>query len=331
MSSMRAVLVRKPGEATELELGEAPRPQIAADEVLVKVVSFGLNRMDIVQRKGFYPPPKGASDILGVEFSGHIEQIGGDVRSVKVGDKVMGLVGGGAYSEYVAVNQAMVMPIPHSFSFVQAAAIPETWFTAYQAIHFVTEFKAGETILIHGGASGVGTAAIQLAKLAKADKIIVTAGSDDKTDFCKSLGATHGINYKTEDFQAKVLEYTGGKGANVIIDMVGAQYWDKNLGALALDGRMVMLAFLGGSVIKESNLAVILKHRLRIQGSTLRSRSLEYQIELRNAIVANVIPKLESGDLKPIVDREYSWKDIVAAHQYMESNQSIGKIIVNID
>ncbi|TPX59572.1 hypothetical protein SpCBS45565_g07696 [Spizellomyces sp. 'palustris'] len=328
--TMRAVVVKKPGNASGLAIDTVPKPSPKDDELLVKIHSFALNRMDILQRDQHYPVPKGVSDILGVEFAGIVEEIGPKVERFKKGDRVFGLVYGGAYAEYTTISERMAMSIPEQFTFQQAAAIPEVWFTAYQALFLVNNLTEGEDVLIHAGASGVGLSAIQLARKAKAKNIIVTAGHEDKLAFCKSLGATHGINYKKEDFQEKVQDITNGKGVNAIVDFIGAGYWDKNLASLAVDGRMVLLAFLQGAVLEKSNMAPILLKRLKIQGSTLRSRSLEYQIVLRNHIEKEVLPGLVDGSLKLIIDKEFGWTDIVDAHRYMESNQSMGKIVVTV-
>ncbi|KAI8138060.1 NADPH:quinone reductase-like protein [Fennellomyces sp. T-0311] len=330
---MRAVLVKQPGDASQLYIGERPTPIPKNTQILIKVKCFCLNRMDIVQRQGFYPPPPGASDILGVEVSGIVESVGSSVTKFKPGDAVFGLMGGGGYAEYAVMEQDLAMPKPDTLSFEQAAAIPETWFTAYQALFFVTELQAGQDILIHAGASGVGIAAIQLAKQAGANRIFITAGSDEKTKFCENLGATRGINYKTDDWASIIAQETGGKGVNVIVDFVGKDYFDKNIATLALDGRMVMLAFLSGPVLENANIGPLLRKRLRIEGSALRSRSLEYQTRLRNAVYKNVVEDhfaKSNSDLKLFIEKEFSWNDIVEAHRTMESNQTMGKLVVKV-
>eukprot|EP00842_Homolaphlyctis_polyrhiza_P005526 jgi/Hompol1/5975/HPOL_002131-RA len=321
---MRAVVVTKPGDAAFLQIDQVPTPVPKPSELLVKIKS-----MDIFQRNGGYPAPAGSSDILGVEFAGDVETAPADSH-FKPGDRVFGLVGGGCYAEYINVHQDMAIKIPDNMSYDEAAAIPEVWFTAFQALFLVNKMQAGDDVLVHAGASGVGTAAIQLAKAFQARNIIATAGSDDKTAFCKSLGATTVVNYKTEDFAVKVKEATEGRGVNVLIDFVGAPYWNKNLESLALDGRMVMLSFLGGATLESTNLGLILRKRLQINGSTLRSRSFGYQIELRNRFVEDCLPLFLNGTLKPIIDRTYDWTEISDAHRHMESNTSIGKIVVRV-
>ncbi|KAJ3069965.1 hypothetical protein HDU98_006981 [Podochytrium sp. JEL0797] len=340
VEQLRHRLMTKPltpeaqGDASKLVLGEAATPVPTDSELLVKVHCFALNRMDIVQRQGNYPPPAGASQILGVEFAGVISQIGGSAGNWKIGDRVFGLVPGGAYAEYVVVDKLMATRIPPHVSYQMAASLPEVWYTAYQALFLNCNLIEGEDVLIHAGASGVGSVAIQLAKhVGKARNIFVTVSSEEKMAFCKSLGATHAINYKTQDWPTEVIKSTGGKGVNVIIDFIGATYWDGNLASLALDGRMVMLAFLGGPVIKESNLAAILRKRLTIRGSSLRSRDLAYLRNLKERVERDAFEPVFAGksDLKGLIDKEFSWRNIQEAHRYMESNQSMGKIVVNID
>ncbi|KAJ3104785.1 hypothetical protein HDU97_008853 [Phlyctochytrium planicorne] len=270
---------------------------------------IAVNRLDILQRQGGYPAPFGASNILGVELSGVVAEPDAS-GTFKKGERVFALVYGGAYAEYTVVHKDMAMRIPERLTFEEAAAIPEVWYTAYQALFLNCDLKAEESVLIHAGASGVGTSAIQLAKVANAKHIIATVGSQEKADFVKTLGATHVINYKTENFKDKVLEFTGGKGVDVVVDFVGSTHWDKNLDSLALDGRMSP-----GAVVKETNLAPILRKRLTIRGSTLRSRDIGYQIKLRNEVVENVIPKIVSSELKPVIDKVFSWANIQEAHR----------------
>ncbi|ORZ02992.1 quinone oxidoreductase putative [Syncephalastrum racemosum] len=333
MVNMRAVLVKQPGDAHQLYIGETPKPSPKDSQILVKVKCFCLNRMDINQRQGTYPPPPGASEIIGVEASGIVEEVGSQVTKFKPGDAVFGLMGGGGYAEYAVMEEALAIIKPDSLSFEQAAAIPETWFTAYQALFFVAGLKEGEDILIHAGASGVGIAAIQLAKVAGARHIYVTAGSDDKTAFCEKLGATRGINYKSSNWAEEIAKETNNRGVDVIIDFIGKDYFDYNIGTLAVDGRMVLLAFLSGAVLEKVNIVPLLKKRLRIEGSALRSRSLEYQSRLRDAVWKNVVcDHLGKGDgkYKLFIDKEYDWKNIVDAHLCMESNQTMGKIVCKV-
>ncbi|KAI9001664.1 putative quinone oxidoreductase [Gaertneriomyces semiglobifer] len=329
-NTMLAVVVKEPGSASGMVIESVPRPTVKETDLLVKIYAFGLNRMDIMQRDGHYPVPKGAPSTLGVEFAGVVDSIGADVVRYKPGDKVFGLVYGGAYAQYVTIAESMAISMPESLSFQQAAAIPEVWMTAYQALFFINNLKTGEDILIHAGASSVGIAAIQLAKQAGANKIIVTAGSAEKLEFCKGIGATHGINYRTQDFQEEVQQITSGNGVAAIVDFIGANYWNSNIGSLARDGRMCMLALMGGASVDHADIGPILMKRLKIEGSTLRSRDITYQTRLRDAVVEHVLPHILNGELKAIIDREYPWGDIVQAHRRMEANETKGKIIVTV-
>ncbi|KAF5360837.1 hypothetical protein D9756_004962 [Leucocoprinus leucothites] len=280
---MRAVLIKGgSGGVENLYIGEAPKPEIGSQQVLIQVKCFGLNRMDIAQREGRYPPPPGASSILGVEFSGVISEIGPGVEGWAVGDQVLGLAGGGAYAEYILVASTHIIKKPASMSWVQAASIPEAFLTAYQALVMIGKMQRGDDVLIHAGASGVGIAAAQLARFFGADTVTATASTQEKIDWLLKIpnGPTHAANYKTEDFSAVVKNVTNGKGVNVLIDFVGQSHFSKNLDALAVDGRMTMLAMLSGSVVEKVNLAPLLYKRLHVEGSTLRSRPAQYQADL---------------------------------------------------
>ncbi|TCD65501.1 hypothetical protein EIP91_002549 [Steccherinum ochraceum] len=291
--SMRAILIKGgKGSADDLYIGETEKPTPKAGQVLVQIKAFGLNRMDIIQREGGYPPPAGASEILGVEFSGIVAGLGEGAQKWKEGDEVMGLAGGGAYAEYIVLPGTHLMAKPKHLSWVDAAAIPENWLTAFQAVVLVGEIMAGDDVLVHAGASGVGIAAIQLAHAYKAKDVIATASSKDKLDWLLSLpsGATHAVNYKTQDFAAEVKKITNGKGVDVVVDFVGTTHWHKNLDSLAVDGRMTMLALLSGNEVPKVDLRPILFKRLRIQGSTLRSRSAQYQAELIESVPPPHLP-----------------------------------------
>ncbi|KAG1049081.1 hypothetical protein G6F43_008571 [Rhizopus delemar] len=348
---MRAVLVKQPGDSSQLTLGEYETPVPKATEILVKVKCFALNRMDIVQREGKYPVPPGGSPILGVEVSGTVEAIGEKgmclhdklaafsnmsfyiVSQFKLGDEVFGLMPGGGYAEFAVIEESLAMHKPEKLSFEEAAAIPETWFTAYQALFFVGQLQKGEDVLIHAGASGVGIAAIQLAKDAGAKNVYVTVGSDEKVKFCESLGATKGINYKTQKWGDEIQKLTDKKGVHLIIDVIGKDYWEQNMQSVAVDGRMVILAFMSGPVVDGVNLGMILRKRITILGSNLRARTVEYQQRLRNEIYNNaVLNHFAKGDgkLKLFVDKVFKWDDIIEAHKYLESNQSMGKIVVQV-
>ncbi|PPQ88406.1 hypothetical protein CVT25_011285 [Psilocybe cyanescens] len=280
---MRAILVKGgKGSAESLYIGEAPAPTPSATEVIVKIKAFGLNRMDISQREGKYPPPPGSSTILGVEFSGTVSQLGSDVSSWKVGDEVLGLAGGGAYAEFIGVNQTHIIPKPPHLTWAEAASIPEVFLTAFQALVVIGQVKKDDNVLVHAGASGVGVSAIQLARIYGARTVTATTSTQEKIDWLLTLpnGATHAANYKTEDFAAVVKQVTESKGVDVVIDFVGQTHFNKNIDAMATDGRMTMLSLLSGAVVESVNLVPILYKRLHIEGSTLRSRSLEYQSDL---------------------------------------------------
>jgi len=335
---MKAVIIKQFGDPEVLSVSNTvPKPQFQIDEydkVIVKVKASALNRADILQRQGKYPPPPGESEILGLEMSGIVEQVGKHFQGKwNIGDKVCALLGGGGYAEYVKVPGNMLMKVDSSLSFEEAAAIPEAWLTAFQALYFLGEFDKRNdkrTVLIHCGGSGVATSAIQLIKFfGSQNKIIVTAGSEDKIKFCLALGADFGFNYKEVDFAEKVLEVTNKKGVDMLMDFVGASYWEQNIKCLGVDGIMTMQGFLGGSTLPSTNLAPILAKRLNIKGSTLRSRSHEYKEELTKKFM-EVTNFPAGGKLKPIISKVFQMEEVVEAHKFMEANQNIGKIILKI-
>ncbi len=326
---MKAILTKSSGTADQLYLGEYETPQPAADEVLVKVHATALNRADILQREGKYPPPAGASPILGLEMSGVVVEVGKEVEKWKVGDKVFGLLPGGGYAEYAVIHQDMAMAIPENLSFEEAAAIPEVFMTAFQAVHWLGKLQPSERILIHAGGSGVGTAAIQLANEMQAGDIIVTA-SQTKHAACRKLGAHYTIDYKSQNFRDEVKDITDREGVDVIIDFVAAPYFERNISVLRTDGRLIMLALLGGTHLEQFNLGNLLRKRIQILASTLRSRSRDYQIRLTEAFAEFAISRFEAGRLRPVIDQVMDWKEVKAAHQRMESNQNVGKIVLKI-
>ncbi len=326
---MKAILIKSFGKADQLYMGEYQTPKPAMDEVLVKVRATALNRADILQREGKYPPPEGASLILGLEMSGEIMEVGAEVEKWKVGDKVFGLLPGGGYAEYAVIHQDMAMAIPDNLSFEEAAAIPEVFMTAFQAVHWLGKLQPSERILIHAGASGVGTAAIQLAKAMQAGDIIVTA-SQAKHNTCQDLGAHYIIDYKNQDFKKEVKEITDGEGVDVIIDFIAAPYFERNISVLRTDGRLIMLALLGGAHLEQFNLGNLLRKRIQILASTLRSRSREYQIRLTRAFAEFAILRFQDGRLRPVIDQVVDWNEVKTAHQRMESNQNTGKIVLKI-
>ncbi len=325
---MRAILVDTQQEGRPLVWQETDDPVCGPDEVLVEVYATALNRADLAQRAGNYPPPPGASEILGLEMAGRIVHLGANVRGWQVGDGVCALLAGGGYAQRVAVPAAMLMPIPRGWSFEEAAALPEVFFTAFVNLYMDAGLQPGEVVLVHGGASGVGTAAIQLAR-ATANPILVTAGTPEKVARCRELGASLAIHYREEDFVARVREYTGGDGVDVILDMVGAAYWTRNLDLLRLKGRLVIIATLGGAEATV-HLGTLMRKRLRVIGSVLRSRSLAEKVEIKQRFMERFWPLLEAGIIKPVIDSVYLIQEANAAHQRMANNQNIGKIVLQV-
>lgn len=325
---MKAIITDKPGGADQLKIGEREKPVCGENEILVKVKATALNRADILQREGKYPPPAGASDILGLELAGIVEETGSRVFRWKSGDRVFGLIPGGGYAEYAVIHENMAMEIPTKVTFEQAAAIPEVFLTAFQALVWLGKLKPAEVVLIHAGASGVGTAAIQLAREIGA-KIIITS-SKEKHKICKDLGADLVIDYKTQNFKDEVLKFTNNYGADVIIDFIGGKYFKDNVESLTRDGRLVLLATLSGGKVEEFDMRQIFVKRLKIIGSTLRSRSLDYQIKLTKEFKDFAYDKIKRGIVKPVIDEVFDWKYVKHAHRKMEENKNSGKIILKI-
>ncbi len=326
---MKAVLVKESGGPEQLYLGDSPLPEINEHEIRVKVNASAINRADTLQRKGQYPVPPGSSPVIGLEMAGEVETVGARVKKWKVGDRVFALLSGGGYAEYAVTHEEMAMPIPANLSFEEAAGIAEVYLTAFQALVWLGELAEKQNVLIHAGASGVGTAAIQLAKLSHCN-VMVTAGSEVKLQACRDLGADLAINYKEADFAEKVLEATSGKGADIIVDFVGASYLAQNMKCIAMDGRQVILGLLGGASGKEIPLGTVLRKRVKIIGSTLRNRDFDYKTRLTKEFAEAYLAKFETGELKAVIDRTIPWENASEAHQYMESNQNIGKIILAI-
>lgn len=329
MEKMKAILFDEPCAADKLYIGEFPKPEVGEEEILVEVKATALNRADILQRLGKYPPPTGASPILGLEIAGDVVAKGSKVFKWKTGDKVFGLIPGGGYAQYAVIHEEMAMRIPDKLSYEEAAAIPEAFLTSYQAIVWLAELKAGEFILIHAAASGVGTAAIQLA-LEIGAKIIITA-SAEKHFICKELGADVLIDYKSQNFKDVVLNATNNYGVDVIIDFIGANYFNDNIDSLTRDGRLILLATLSGGKVNEFDVRQILTKRLKIIGSTLRSRSLDYHLKLTKDFYNFAYDKISSGRIKPIIDKVFDWTDVSEAHKRMEANKNIGKIVLRIN
>jgi NADPH2:quinone reductase len=323
---MTAIAIRAPGGPDVLVPEERPIPTLGPAEVLVRVAAAGVNRPDVMQRMGHYPPPKGASDIPGLEIAGQVVAIESDVKRWRVGDQVTALVAGGGYAEYCAVPESNALPVPERLSAVEAAAIPETFFTVWHNVFERGRLEAGETLLVHGGSSGIGTTAIQLAKAFGA-RVIATAGSPEKCEACRKLGADVAVNYRTEDFVARTKEATGGKGAELILDMVGGDYIERNYEAAAVEGRIVQIAFQGSAKANVNFMRVMLK-RLTHTGSTLRARSVADKAAIARAVEDKVWPLIAAGKIKPVIYQTFPLAEAAAAHALMESSRHIGKIVL---
>jgi len=321
-------LLHQSGSADTLHLGEYPTPEPGSEEILIKVAATALNRADIMQRKGHYPPPAGASPILGLEMAGTVVEVGNEVRKWAVGDRVCGLLAGGGYAEYAVLHEDMALPVPEQMDWTIAGAIPETFLTAYQALFTIADLKAGERVLLHAGASGVGTAAIQLATQARAEVSVTASGP--KHTLCLGLGAARAIDYQQEDFAKAIANYTENQGVDVIVDVIGAPYFRQNIESLAPDGRLVLLAFMGGYKITDASLIPVLMKRLSITGSTLRSRSLPYKIKLTQDFQAFAWEAITDGTVAPVIDSVFDWREAAEAHRRMEANTNAGKIVLRV-
>ena len=330
-SDMRFVDLPSFGDPEVMTIARGPLPVPRAGEILVKVAAAGVNRPDVQQRKGAYPPPKDASPILGLEISGEVVGLGDGVTEFKLGDKVCALANGGGYAEYCTAPVGQALPWPNGYDAVKAAALPETFFTVWANLFQMAGLTEGESVLIHGGSSGIGTTAIQLAKVFGASAIYATAGSKEKCDACVKLGATRGIDYKTEDFAEVIKTETEGKGVDVILDMIGASYFEKNLASLAKDGCLSMIAFLGGPVADKVNLTPIMVKRLTVTGSTMRPRTAEEKRAIRDDLLAQVWPHLEEGGVAPLIHSVLPFEQVAEAHRLMESSTHIGKIVMTVE
>ena len=325
---MIAIEIREPGEPDVLVPAERPRPSPGSGEVLIKVGAAGVNRPDVFQRRGRYPPPPGASDIPGLEIAGTIEALGAAVRDWRVGDPVCALVAGGGYAEYCTAPAPQCLPVPRGLDVAAAAAIPETFFTVWTNVFERGRLQAGESILVHGGSSGIGTTAIQIAR-ARGARVFATARTAEKCAACERLGAERCINYREADFVDVVNKLTGGRGVDVVLDMVGAEYFPRNLDVLAVEGRLVEIATLRG-VKAELNIQTIMHRRLTVTGSTLRARSVAEKGAIARAVREHVWPLVESGAVKPVVFKTFPLRDAASAHRLMESGDHIGKIVLTI-
>ena len=324
---MTVIGIKAPGGPEVLVPEQRDVPTPGDGEILIKVAAAGVNRPDVMQRKGLYPPPPGAPDIPGLEIAGEVAALGGGVKRWALGDRVMALVIGGGYAEYALAHVSHTMP-GSGLPMEEAAAVPETFFTVWHNVFERGALKAGETLLVHGGSSGIGTTAIQLAKQFGA-RVIVTAGSEDKCEACRKLGADVAINYKTEDFVDATKKATGGKGADVILDMVGGDYIGRNYEAACVEGRIVQIAFMGGPKAEVNFMRLMMK-RLHHTGSTLRSRSVADKGAIRDALEINVLPLLAAGKVKPVLFKTFPLKEAAAAHALMETSGHIGKIVLTV-
>jgi NADPH2:quinone reductase len=327
-SEMKVVEIAAPGGPEQLKIAMRPVPTPGAREALVRVAAAGVNRPDVMQRQGKYPPPAGASDIPGMEVAGEVVALGADVTGLSIGDQITALLPGGGYAEYAVAAAPLCLPVPRGLTMVEAAALPETYFTVWTNLFDRGRCKAGDNVLIHGGTSGIGTTAIQLATALGA-RVYATAGSDDKARACERLGAVRGINYRTEDFVEVIRRDTLGKGVDVILDMVGGDYFDRNLQVAAVEGRLVIIAMLGGSRA-ELKLNTLLMKRLTVTGSTLRSRTVEEKAAVADAVRSNVWPLLVSGRVRPVIHATFPLAEAAAAHALMESSNHIGKIVLTV-
>lgn len=323
---MNVVEIVEPGSPEVLRIGQRTVPEPGPGEVLVRVSAAGVNRADVMQRQGHYPPPKGASDIPGLEFSGVVSAVGADVTDLSISDEVCALVTGGGYAEYAIVPSCQCLPRPKSVSLIDAAALPEAYCTVWTNIFDRGRLAAGESFLVHGGSSGIGTVAIQLAKRAGA-RVFATAGSTEKCTACLTLGADRVVNYREEDFVDVVREVTDGHGVDVILDMVGGTYLKRNLDSLAVEGRLVLIGLMQGAKA-EVNLAKLMARRLTLTGSTLRARSVEQKAVIVTALRAQVWASLDSGKLRPVIHTSYPLADAAEAHRAMEASTHIGKLLL---
>jgi NADPH2:quinone reductase len=326
---MKAVIITRPGGPEVLQIEERPVPTYGPREVLVKVEAAGVNRPDIAQRKGSYPPPPGApQDIPGLEIAGVVTEAGSEVTRWKVGDRICALVSGGGYAQYCNVPEEQCLPVPENILLLEAATLPETLFTVWSNVFQRGRLKPGETLLVHGGSSGIGVTAIQMAK-AMGSKVIVTAGDDNKCGFCEKIGATRAINYRTEKFDEVVKELTEGKGVDVILDMIGGDYFPLNIQSLAEDGRLVMINTMQGNKVSV-DLHEVMRKRLIITGSTLRSRDSAFKGAIATELEQQIWPLLAAGKIRPIIFEVFPFEEAAKAHQLMESSRHIGKIVLNV-
>ncbi len=325
---MKAVIITQPGPPSVLQIGERPKPGCGTHEVLVKVIAAGVNRPDVKQREGKYPPPPDAvQDIPGLEIAGIVVETGTAVTQWKIGDKVCALVTGGGYAEYCSAPEGQCLPVPEGLSFIEAASLPETFFTVWSNVFDRANLKGPETLLVHGGSSGIGVTAIQMAK-ALGHPVYVTAGSDEKCRFCEQLGAAKAINYKTESFVNVIKQLTDGNGVDVILDMIGGDYTPGNIRSLAVEGRLVMINTMKGKDA-QVDLAQVMMKRLVITGSTLRARDVAFKAAIAQNLQKTIWPLLASGQIKPVIYKVFKAEEAAQAHELMESSEHTGKIVLS--
>lgn len=318
------------GAADVMTFATGPLPTPKAGEILVKVQAAGINRPDVAQRQGAYPAPKDASPVLGLEIAGEVVALGEGVNEFNIGDHICALANGGGYAEYCVVPAGQALPFPNGYDAVKAAALPETFFTVWANLFQMAGLTEGESVLIHGGSSGIGTTAIQLAKAFGAE-VYTTAGSKEKCAACEKLGAKRAINYREEDFSEVIKSETGGKGVDVILDMIGASYFEKNLSSLAKDGCLSIIAFLGGNIADKVDLRPIMVKRLTVTGSTMRPRTADEKRAIRDELVAEVWPLLEAGEIGPVIHDIIDFDHVADGHRLMESSSHIGKIVMRVE
>jgi putative PIG3 family NAD(P)H quinone oxidoreductase len=326
---MKAITCDTPGGPEVLHVAEVPDPVPGPEQLLIRVRATALNRADTLQRQGQYPPPPGESDILGLELAGEVEAAGDATHGFAPGDRVFGLVGGGGYAEKALIDFRMAIPMPNNWDFVKAAAVPEVFFTANETLFTLGQLQGGETVLIHAGASGVGTAGVQMARYTGA-RVLATAGSTEKIARTVELGAEVGINYKEEDFAVRVQELTDQAGVDLIQDFIGAPYWQRNLDSLKVGGRLVLVGLMGGAAV-QADLSLLMRKRLHIIGSVMRSQPLHNKIAITQRFRERWLPLLERGVIRPIIDTTFPLAEAATAHRYMEENRNIGKIMLVVD
>lgn len=325
---MRAVVVQEPGDETQLAIGEVPAPSLGPDDLRIRVAASAVNRADLLQRQGLYPPPPGASEILGLECAGEVVEVGSAVRGWSVGERAMALLSGGGYAEEVVVHAGSALHVPERLSLEEAAAVPEVFLTVFSNVFQLAALPEGGALLVHGGGSGVGTAAIGLVKVA-GGTIVVTAGSDEKCRRCRELGADVAVNYRTGDFTAAAREATGGRGVDVVLDHIGAPYLEGNLASLDTGGRLVLIGVMGGARA-EIHLGKLLARRLSLIGSTLRARPVEEKAAIAAGFEARFGPALADGRLRPVIDRVLPLERVAEAHRLVKASEHFGKVVLRV-